>query len=97
MINPTALYRVNTKDLYTFKMIQKTNAAYIELHTYTSRLKNSQSFVHTSQRLDVCSASHTADVETIIQLVPNFVQSVPCDGSYGSSDSRKWILGWSSM
>jgi hypothetical protein len=43
----------------------------------------------------MCSASHTADVETIIQLVPNFVQSFPSDGSYGSCDSlRKWILGW---
>jgi hypothetical protein len=28
---------VSTKELYTFKMIQKTNAAYLELHTYTSR------------------------------------------------------------
>jgi hypothetical protein len=80
-------YRVNTKELYTFKMIQKLNAAYLELHTYTSRKKNSQSFVHTSQRLHMCSASHTADVETIIKLVPNFVQSVPSDGSYGSCDS----------
>jgi hypothetical protein len=42
----------------------------------------------------MCSASHTADVETIIKLVPNFVQSVPSDGSYGSCDSSKWILGW---
>jgi hypothetical protein len=31
------LYRVSTKELYTFKIIQKTNAAYLELHTYTSR------------------------------------------------------------
>jgi hypothetical protein len=31
------LYRMNTKELYTLKMIQKTNAAYLELHTYTSR------------------------------------------------------------
>jgi hypothetical protein len=30
-------YRVSTKELYTFKIIQKTNAAYLELHTYTSR------------------------------------------------------------
>jgi hypothetical protein len=30
-------YRVSTKELYTFKMIQRTNAAYLELHTYTSR------------------------------------------------------------
>jgi hypothetical protein len=42
----------------------------------------------------MCSASHTADVKITIQLVPNFVQSVPGDGSYGSCDSRKWILGW---
>jgi hypothetical protein len=42
----------------------------------------------------MCSASHTANVETIIQLVQNFVQSVSSDGSYGSCDSRKWILGW---
>jgi hypothetical protein len=31
------IYRMNTKELYTFKMIQKTNVAYLELHTYTSR------------------------------------------------------------
>jgi hypothetical protein len=81
-----------------FKIIQKTNAA-IELHSYTSRYKT-QSFVHTSQRLDMCSASHTADVETIIQLVPNFVQCVPSDeckctlSARISCTRRKWILGW---
>jgi hypothetical protein len=42
----------------------------------------------------MCSASDTADVETIIQLVPNFVQSGLSDGSYDSCDSRKWILDW---
>jgi hypothetical protein len=31
------IYRVSTKGLHTFKIIQKTNAAYLELHTYTSR------------------------------------------------------------
>jgi hypothetical protein len=30
-------YRVSTKELYTLKMVQKTNAAYLELHNYTSR------------------------------------------------------------
>jgi hypothetical protein len=30
-------YRVSSEELYTFKMIQKTYAAYLELHTYTSR------------------------------------------------------------
>jgi hypothetical protein len=29
------LYRVSTKKLYTFKMIQKINAAYLEFHTVT--------------------------------------------------------------
>jgi hypothetical protein len=42
----------------------------------------------------MCSASHTTDVETIIPLFPNFVQSVPGAGNYGSCDSRKWIFGW---
>jgi hypothetical protein len=42
----------------------------------------------------MCSASHTAAVETIIQLVPNFVQSDLSDGSCGSCDSGKWKLGW---
>jgi hypothetical protein len=48
----------------------------------------------------MCSAIHTADVETTIQLVPNFVQSVPSDGCkctvYAriSCTRRKWILGW---
>jgi hypothetical protein len=50
-------------------------------------IEKSQSFVHSSQRLDMRSASPTADVETTIQLVPNFVQSVPSDGSYSSCDS----------
>jgi hypothetical protein len=71
---------MSTKELYTFKVIQKTNTAFLELHTYTSRYKNSQSFVHTSQRLDMCSASHTADIEMIIQLVPNvakLLQTLP--------------------
>jgi hypothetical protein len=38
-------YRVSIKELYTFKMIQETNAAHLELHTYTSQQKNTQSFV----------------------------------------------------
>jgi Zn-dependent oligopeptidase len=41
----------------------------------------------------MCSMSHMADVKTIIQLVPKFVQCVPSDESYGSCDSPKWILG----
>jgi hypothetical protein len=39
------LYRVSTKELYTFKIMQKTNAMFLKLHTYTSRYKNTQSFV----------------------------------------------------
>jgi hypothetical protein len=32
---PVIKYSVSTKELYTFKIIQKTNAAYVELHIYT--------------------------------------------------------------
>jgi hypothetical protein len=51
-----------------------TNAAYLELHTYTSRQK--QSFAHNLQKLVMCSVSHMADVETILQLVLNFAVSL---------------------
>jgi hypothetical protein len=40
-----SVYKVSTSELYTFKIIQKTNAAYLELLTYTIPSKNSQSFV----------------------------------------------------
>jgi hypothetical protein len=47
----------------------------------------------------MCSASHTTDVETIVQLVPNFVQNVPCfckctPSARISCTRRKWTLGW---
>jgi hypothetical protein len=49
-----------------FQNYTENKCGVLRTHTYTSRYKNSQSFVHTSQRLDMCSASHAADVETII-------------------------------
>jgi hypothetical protein len=33
----TILNAVTTKEHYTFKMVQKTSAAYLELHLYTSQ------------------------------------------------------------
>jgi hypothetical protein len=98
----TSLYRVNTKVLYIFKMIQKTNSAYLELHTHNSRWKNYQRFVHTSQRLDVRSANHTTDVETIIhgpllhQTQRTDQDSCFCKRTLSARISctrRKWILG----
>jgi hypothetical protein len=68
-------------------MIQKKNMLYLELHAYTKQKKNSQSFVLISEILDICSVSHMANVEMLIQLVPDFVWSVPSDGSYGNCDS----------
>jgi hypothetical protein len=35
------IHRISTKELYTFKIIQKANAVHFELHTHTSRQKNS--------------------------------------------------------
>jgi hypothetical protein len=63
-------------------------------HLHQSIEKLSKFCTHLTETRYVCSASHTADVETIIQLAPSFVQSFRSDGSYGSCDSRKWILGW---
>jgi hypothetical protein len=68
-------------------------------HLHQSIEKLSKFCTHLTETRYVCSVSHTADVETIIQLVPNFVQSGAGDESYRSCDSlpctrRKWILGW---
>jgi hypothetical protein len=47
-----SIFQVRIKEIYTFKMIQKTNEAYSELHSHTSQEKNSHSFV--SNNLDEC-------------------------------------------
>jgi hypothetical protein len=49
--------------------------------------------MYASHRLDMWHASHTADVQTIIQRVANFVQS-PNDASYGSCDLLPQLLQW---
>jgi hypothetical protein len=39
-VEPTFIfvkYRVSTKEIYTFEVIQKTNSVYLRLHTNTSR------------------------------------------------------------
>jgi hypothetical protein len=41
----------------------------------------------------IVKSMHIALKVHIIQIVSNFVQSVPSDESYGSCYSRKWILG----
>jgi hypothetical protein len=43
------------------------------------RFTTTQSSEYTSQRLDMCSGSYMADVETMIQLVPDFLSSVPSE------------------
>jgi hypothetical protein len=61
------MYRVSTKEHYTFKMITENKCGILRtshLHQSIEKL----SFVHTSHRLDMCSASHKADVDTMIQL-----------------------------
>jgi hypothetical protein len=50
--------------------MQKTDVASLEFHTYNSRRRNSHTFVYTSQRLDMWSTIHVADVETMIPSRP---------------------------
>lgn len=40
--NNKSLHSESIIEIYTFKMMQETNAAYLELHTHTSQQKNSQ-------------------------------------------------------
>jgi hypothetical protein len=55
-------------------------------HLHHSLEKLSKNFLHSSQRIDIRLANHTADVETIIQLVESFVQTVPSDENCSSCD-----------
>jgi hypothetical protein len=67
-------------------MIQKTNTSYLELHTHASRYKNSRVlYAYLKKTRYVPRESH-GNVETVIQLVSHFVQSVASDGR-GSCDS----------
>ena len=62
--------RVSKKGLYSSKIIQKTNMAYLELYTYMNWHRNSHRLAHTSQISNMYSTSHMADVEMIIQFIP---------------------------
>jgi hypothetical protein len=44
---------MSTKELYTFKMVQETNAAYLELHTHASQWKNSKVLFQMARIIDV--------------------------------------------
>jgi hypothetical protein len=61
--------RVSKKGLYSSKIIQKANMAYLELYTYINWHRNSHRLAHTSQISNMYSISHMADAE-IIQFIP---------------------------
>jgi hypothetical protein len=68
-------------------------------HLHQSIEKLSKFCMHLTETQYVCSASHMADVKTIIQFVPDFVQSVPCFckctlSAQISCTRHKWTLGW---
>lgn len=68
-------------------MIQKTKCNILQTsHLQQSNREKNQSFTHTSQKLIMCSLTHMADAQKMIQLIPNFVQSAPRNNSYGSCD-----------
>lgn len=57
---------------------------------------NSQKFAHASPRPHMSSAKHTADVEKIIQHIPDFVQHALSDVRHGSCDllHQLWQRFW---
>jgi hypothetical protein len=63
------IYRVSIKDFYYFKIIYKTNAAYLETHTHTSRQKSFQSFVSDDPG-NFCSCAPRLDATDFEKVYP---------------------------
>lgn len=68
----------------------------LRTYTWITPQWNSRKFAHASPRLHMSSAKHTADVEKIIHLIPNFVQHAPSDVRHGSCDMlhQLWQRFW---
>jgi len=68
-------------------MIQKTKSSILQTsHLQQPNREKNQSFTHTLRKLNMRSVTHMADVQKMIQLIPNFVQSAPSNKSYGRCD-----------
>lgn len=53
-------------------------------HAHITWYRNYQHFANTLLTTHMSSVKYTADIETIIHLIPNLVQNVPNNGGYGS-------------
>jgi hypothetical protein len=61
---------VSKKGLYSSKIIQKTDVAYLELYTYMNWHRNSHRLAHTPQISNMYLTIHMAYVKIIIQFIP---------------------------
>jgi len=57
--------RVRKKGLYSSKIIQKTNMAYLETYTYINWHRNSHTLAHTLQISNMYSANHMAGITSV--------------------------------
>jgi hypothetical protein len=63
-----------------FKNSQQIDYATDQGNSYTDKERNSPSFLHISQKLNVSTFGKTADIYAIVHLVPHAYQHITVDG-----------------
>jgi hypothetical protein len=87
-----SIYRVIQKEVYTLKdLFYKYYWTYGDV-LYTDWRKNPQSYFHTLQALDVSPTCDTADVKSIIELLPHSSQRVTGNSSHSLSYAPLQII-----
>jgi len=92
-----AQYKVIHKSVKQFKNSQKINYSTDHGSSYGDRERNSPSFLHISQMLNMSTFGNTADIYAIVHLVPHACQHITVDQSHSSGDTvgKIWRLAGS--
>ena len=80
-----------------FKNSQQINYSTDHGNSYADRQRNSPSFLHISQMLNVSTFGNTADIYAIVHLVPHVCQHITVDQNHSSGDmvEKIWRLAGS--
>ena len=82
-----AKYRVIHKSVKHFKNSQQINYSTDHGNSYADRERNSPSFLHIPQMLNVSTFGNTADIYAIVHHVPHACQYITVDQSHSSGDT----------
>jgi hypothetical protein len=87
------MYRVIHKSVKHFKNSQQIDYAKDHGNPYADRERNSTSFfLHIPQMLNVSTFGNTADIYTIVRLVPHACQHITVEQGHSSGDTVTEIL-----